>query len=153
LTIAATGSRLAWQGVDRALLDGFALRKQVCSASEPKGMRAYLALFVLLAASAGCLAGEIRKGATMQVKPNSIWFEETADLTHWQLLKKSGDAAALASFLDDKLHARDAWQFIKPLTVKVLKFAPETNQVTVEMKTEGRFAGTTWVLEADALVR
>ena len=38
-------------------------------------MRAALALFILVALSVDAFAGEIRKGATMQVKANSIWFE------------------------------------------------------------------------------
>jgi hypothetical protein len=61
------------------------------------------------------LPGEIQKGATMQVKPNSIWFQDVAMLTHWQRLKKSGDAAALASYQDSALSHRDAWQFTNQL--------------------------------------
>jgi len=45
------------------------------------------ALPIALALDIGSFAGEIRKGATMQVKANSIWFEDTAKLTHWQELK------------------------------------------------------------------
>ncbi len=116
-------------------------------------MRACLALFVLLAAATGALAGDIRKGAIMQVRPNSIWFQDVAMLTHWQQLKKNGDAAALASYQDSVLHSRDAWQFVYPLTVKVLGFAPRKNRVTVEMETAGRFEGSTWVLDADALAQ
>jgi hypothetical protein len=33
--------------------------------------------------------------ATMHVRPNSIWFQDAAKLTHWQQLKKSGNSAAL----------------------------------------------------------
>jgi hypothetical protein len=51
----------------------------------------------------------------MQVKPNSIWFQDVAMLTHWQRLKKSGDAAALASYQDSALSHRDAWQFTNQL--------------------------------------
>ena len=40
-------------------------------------------LFVLIALSGNSIAGEIRKGATMQVKSNSIWFEDVAKLTRW----------------------------------------------------------------------
>ena len=49
----------------------------------------------------------------MQVKPNSIWFEDTAKLTRWQQLKKSGNAAALTSYQDQALSKRDAWQFLR----------------------------------------
>jgi hypothetical protein len=116
-------------------------------------MRAVLALFVLLALNAASFAAEIRRGATMQVKPNSIWFEDTAKLTRWQQLKKSGDAAALASYQDSALSKREAWQFMSPLAVKVLSYQPRNNQVRVEMTAPGRLLGTTWSLDAGALAR
>jgi hypothetical protein len=98
-------------------------------------------------------AGEIRTGATMQVKPNSIWFQDAAQLTRWQQLKKGGDLKALASYQDKVLSNRDAWQFINELTVKILGYERGKNQVNVEMKTEGRMLGTKWLLDADALVQ
>jgi hypothetical protein len=55
-----------------------------------KRMRAYFAsLAVLMALSIGVFAGEIRKGAAMEVRANSIWFQDVPRLTHWQKLKKS----------------------------------------------------------------
>ena len=45
---------------------------------------AMLALLILLTLGVGCFAAEIRKGATMQVKPDSIWFEDAAKLTRWR---------------------------------------------------------------------
>ncbi len=110
------------------------------------------ALLVGVALGTGALAGEIRNGATLQVKPNSIWFEEAAKLTQWQQLKKGGDPAALASYKDEALSQREAWQFINQLTVKVLGYEPGTNQVNVEMESPGRMLGTTWFLDADALM-
>jgi hypothetical protein len=112
-----------------------------------------VALVVLLALGAAGSAAEIRKGAVMHVKPNSIWFEDEAKLTHWQALKTSGDAAALASYEKDALSAREAWQFVTRLTVKVLGVAPAKRQVNVGMKTTGRMAGTTWFLDAGTLVK
>ena len=116
-------------------------------------MRAFLALLLLAALSIGAFAAEIRKGATMQVKPNSVWFENVAKLTRWQQLKKSGNAAALTSYQDEALSKRDAWQFMSPLAVKVLSYQARDNQVRVEMTTPGRLLGTTWSLDADALAR
>ncbi len=116
-------------------------------------MRAYLTLFILVALSSGCLAGEIRKGATMQVKADSIWFEEADGLTRWQQLKKSGNAQAFETHQRELLASRDAWQFIKPQTVKVLGFRPWDNQVNVEMKTPGRMLGSKWFVDAEALVQ
>ncbi len=99
------------------------------------------------------LAADIRAGAVMQVKANSIWFDEAADLAKWQELKKSGDAAALAAYEKDKLGSREAWQFLNPLAVKVLTYRPQANQVEVKMKTKGRFEGLKMYLDADALAR
>jgi hypothetical protein len=115
-------------------------------------MRAYLALFVLLVSTIGALAGEIRTGATMEVKPNSIWFEDAAKLTHWQQLKKSRRFAALAAYQREMLSQRQAWQFTNRLSVKILGHESGKNQVHVEMQTEGRMLGTTWFLDADTLV-
>jgi hypothetical protein len=107
----------------------------------------------LLSFASSALAADIRAGAIMQVTPNSIWFDEAADLAKWQALKKAGDAAALAAYEKDRLGSRNAWQFINPLTVKVLTYQSQTNQVEVEMKTKGRFEGLHMFLDAGALVR
>jgi len=109
------------------------------------------ALPLALALDIGSFAGEIRKGATMQVKPNSIWFEDTAKLTRRQELKKNGNTTALTSYQDEVLSHRDAWQFTNQLTVKILSYEPRKNRVNVEMKTPGRLLGSTWLLDADAL--
>ena len=96
-------------------------------------IRACLALLVLLAGSAGSLAAEIREGATMSVRPDSIWFQDTAMLTHWQKLRNSGNKRALASYEKEKLGKRDAWQFIYPMSVKIVGHTPKARQVSVEM--------------------
>jgi hypothetical protein len=116
-------------------------------------IRAYLALLVLLAGSFGCAAAEIRAGSTMTVRPNPIWFQDTAMLTHWQKLRKSGNKAALNSYQEQKLHARDAWQFLSPVEVKILSHTPKTNQVSVETLSEGRMQGTEWVLDTGTLMQ
>ncbi|MEA2964459.1 MAG: hypothetical protein QOI46_4557 [Alphaproteobacteria bacterium] len=114
---------------------------------------AVLSLFILLALGAGSLAAEIRQGATMQVKSDSIWFDDAAKLTRWQELKKGGDAAAFKSYQEDALSERDAWQFTGPLTVKILSYKRTNNQVNVEMKTKGRMLGTKWFLDPEALMQ
>ena len=114
-------------------------------------MRAALALFVLAACTVSALAGEIRTGATMQVKPNSIWFEEAAQLAKWQRIKKGRRAAALAAYQKRVLGRREAWQFINPLTVKILGYEPAKRRVHVEMQTEGRLQNSTWFLDVEAL--
>jgi hypothetical protein len=116
-------------------------------------LQVFLTVLVLVASITAAIAGPIRKGAVMQVKPNSIWFDESAQLTHWQELKKSGNTAALTSYEEQMLGQRDAWQFLKPLKVKILRYEPVTSQVNVEMKTTGRLQGTTWWLDASAVGR
>jgi len=113
--------------------------------------RTFLTVLVLAALVAGANAGPIRKGAVMEVKPNSIWFEEVARLTRWQELKKGGDAAALNSYQEQMLGGREAWQFLKPLKVKILRYDTAASQINVEMRTAGRMQGTTWWLDASAV--
>ena len=123
-------------------------------ATIPPRMKSTLGIFsFLLALAIGSLAGEIRKGATTEVKANSIWFQEVKDLTRWQQLKKSGKSDALADYQEKLLSNRDAWQFTSPLTVKVVNYDPGKHQVNVEMVTPGRMQGTKWFLDSDALVR
>jgi hypothetical protein len=107
-------------------------------------------LFFLLTLCVGSFAADIQAGATMQVKANSIWFQDAGSLKHWQQLKKGGNAAALAAYEKEVLSNRDAWQFTNPLTVKILKYDSGKNQVKVEMKAPGRMLGTTWFIDADA---
>lgn len=110
-------------------------------------------LSLVLALAITSLAGEIRKGATMEVKANSIWFQEVKDLTRWQQLKKSGNFKALTAYEEKVLGDRDAWQFLNQLTVDVISYDAAKRQVNVEMKTPGRMLGTKWFLDADALVK
>jgi hypothetical protein len=114
-------------------------------------LRLFAVVIVLATLASACLAGEIRKGATVQVKADSIWFEEVEKFTRWQALKKNGDAKVLAAYQEEALRRRDAWQFIKPLTVKVLAVTPKANRVEVEMMTEGRLQGSRWLLDVDAI--
>jgi hypothetical protein len=115
-------------------------------------MRAYLALFILVAVGSACLAGEIRVGAAMQVKPYLVWFQDADKFAGWQALKQSGDTKAFAAYQKQALHQRDAWQFINQQAVKILKVEPEKNRVDVEMTGAGRLQGTKWLLDVDALV-
>jgi hypothetical protein len=116
-------------------------------------MRAQLTMLILVLSMTGSLAADFRKGAIMQVKPNSIWFEEAAKLTEWQKRRKSSSGAAFANYQRSVLSEREAWQFINPQTVKVLGYERGKNQVTVELKTTGRLQGSTWVLDAGAFQR
>jgi hypothetical protein len=115
-------------------------------------MRAVLSLFLVLALGCAAFAADIEKGATMQVKANSIWFQDAAKLAHWQQLKKAGDNAALTAYQDKELGSRDAWQFTNPLTVKILGYDATAHQVHVET-TEGRLQGTDWLLDPDAIAQ
>jgi hypothetical protein len=116
-------------------------------------MRALLIVLLLVASIAAARAAEISKGAIMVIKPNSIWFEDAAKLTEWQKLRKSSGAAAFISYQKSILSGRQARQFINPRSVKILGYEHGKNQVTVEMKSEGRLQGSTWLLDAGALVR
>jgi hypothetical protein len=108
---------------------------------------------LLLASSIASFAGEIQKGATVQVKADSIWFQKVKELSHWQRIKKSGDSKALEAYQQKEMGERDAWQFGNQLSVKIISYDAATNQVHVKMLTPGRMLGTDWFLDADALVK
>ena len=118
-----------------------------------RGIHTVYALVAFLSAASGCFAAGVQKGAAMQVKANSIWFQAEATLAHWQELKKSGNTTAVSSFEDEVLVKRDASQFSNQLPVKILKVEPKAHQVEVEMTIEGRMHGSTWWVDADAVAR
>lgn len=114
-------------------------------------LRVFAVVIVLVALATACLAGEVRKGAIMQVKADSIWFQDAAKFARWQALKKGADAKALAAYQEEALQQRDAWQFTKPLAVKILGVTPKASRVDVEMTTAGRLQGSRWLLDIDAI--
>src|SRR6266481_6421687 len=95
---------------------------------KSRGLLAAMSCLGMFSAlSVASFAGEIRKGATKQ-------------------LKNSGDAAALASYQEEAFSHRDAWQFLLPLPVRILRYDRRKNQVNVEMTASGRLQGTKWLL-------
>jgi hypothetical protein len=121
-------------------------------------MRALLVGCMLLGSTAVTLAEPIRVGDAVQVRPNSIWFQDAATLAKWQRLRKARraqvlDARALAGFERRVLHARDAWRFVNPLAVKIVGRSETAHRVTVKMTTEGRMKGSVWMLDDSALLR
>jgi hypothetical protein len=115
-------------------------------------MRAcFTTIWALGILSLSAWAADIEKGATRQVKADSIWFQDVPRLFHWQKLRKN-HSPELASYQEKELGSRNAWQFTKPLSVKILQYDVATNQVNVQMETEGRMKGSIWWLDASALV-
>jgi hypothetical protein len=114
-------------------------------------MRVHLATLLVTAALIIASFGEpIREGAKVEVKPDSIWFLEVGNLSTWQKLKKAGNPAEFESYQTKELGARHAWQFTKPLRVKIISFEPQKNQVKVELLTPGRYLGSTWWIDGNA---
>lgn len=120
-------------------------------------MRKLLTLFIVMAGlsvpGTASFAAELRTGAIVHVTPNSIWFQDANQLARWQKLRRKGDAAALEAYEKKVLGSRDAWQFIYEMEVKIIKVERAKHRVNVEMKTEGRMEGTTWLLDTDAIVK
>jgi hypothetical protein len=117
-------------------------------------MRMHLStLLVLTALMVGSFAQQIREGAKMEVKPDSIWFSEVGNLSTWQKLKKAGNSAEFESYQTKELGARHAWQFTKPLTVKIISFEPQKNQAKVQLLTPGRYLGSTWWIDGNAFAK
>ena len=108
------------------------------------------ALPLVVASAGSAIAAEIQVGGTFEVKANSIWFEDAAKLAQWQKLKKGGNAKALKSYQEKALSEREAWQFLNPLTVKVIGYERGKRQVKVKMTSPGRLLGSTWFLDAAA---
>jgi hypothetical protein len=114
-------------------------------------MKLRITILVLAALNLCASAGEIRQGARMQAKEISIWFQTEIDLTVSQRFGKVATAKVLESYQAIVLGSRQAWQFKKPLAVKVLSYDPEENQVKVEMLAPGRLNGSVWWLDGKAL--
>jgi hypothetical protein len=114
-------------------------------------MRVHLStLLILTALVVGSFAQQLQEGSKMEVKPDSIWFLEVGNLSTWQKLKKAGNPAEFESYQTKELGARHAWQFTKPLTVKIISFEPQKNQAKVELLTPGRYLGSTWWIDGNA---
>jgi hypothetical protein len=96
-------------------------------------------------------AAEIKKGATAEVRANAIWFLKAGQLARWQRLKKAADPQALQAYQHELLSSRDAWQFLKPLSVEILGYDAAGNRVRVKMTTPGRMLGSEWLLDGGAL--
>ena len=110
-----------------------------------------LALLIGALLTTAALAESITLGATVQVKPNTIWFDEATQLARWHQLQAGGDAKALAAYQQQMLRQRDAWQFIYQLRVKVLGYDASKHEAHVQMLTEGRFVGLDFYIDPDAL--
>ncbi len=97
------------------------------------------------------LGAEIRVGAIMEVKANSIWFEEDTKLDEWQKKRKAGDAKAFGAYQKELLEEREAWQFIRPLKVRIISYNQGRKRVYVEMLSKGRFEGVNWFIDESAI--
>jgi hypothetical protein len=101
-------------------------------------------LLVLLLAGRLVLAAEIREGATMFIKANSMWFESASTLATWQRDKKHLTPHDLKAHQDNLLGSREAWQFVTKLPVRIRRYWATENEVEVEMLSPGRLHGTVW---------
>lgn len=116
-------------------------------------MRTILSVLLLAALTGSAFAADITVGTMMQLKPNSMSFETADQLAKWHAMKKNSSPAALAKYEDAQLHARDAWQFLEPIDVKILSYDPAKAQVEVQMKTPGRMSDTTWFVDPSAITK
>src|SRR4051812_48995290 len=114
-------------------------------------MKTSLVLLLSLSICIISLGKEITSGETAEVEANSIWFWDQANLTHWQELKKGGDGKARKAYEEKTLGTREAFQFLKPLPVKVLTYDAGKQQVNVEMTTQNRMLGSKFWIDAEAV--
>jgi hypothetical protein len=113
----------------------------------------FATLLVLLSAATCALAGEIRDGATMYVKADSMWFESYNGLNAWQRDKKALTPEDLKAHQDNLLGSRDAWQFTSKLPVRIHRYYAAGNAVEVEMLNPGRLHGSIWWVDENDCVK
>ena len=99
----------------------------------------FTTFLVLLSAGIFAFAGEIREGATMHVKADSMWFESYNGLYTWQRDKKTLTREDLKAHQDNRLGSRDAWQFTSKQPVRIHRYYAAGNAVEVEMLSPGAF--------------
>jgi hypothetical protein len=116
-------------------------------------MRPLLSLLLLATLSSGAFAADITVGAMMQLQANSMSFETADQLAKWHDVKKNSSPAALAKYEQTQMHARDAWQFLDNIDVKILGYDLAKAQVEVQMKTAGRLSDSTWFVDPTALTK
>ena len=114
-------------------------------------MRAFTTVLAMLLMTAAASATDIRKGATMRVKADTLWFEDAGKFARWQRMKTRDAAATIARQEQSMLRAREAWRFEGVQSVKVLDLGVKGGGVRVEMLAEGRMQGTRWVVEEGAV--
>jgi hypothetical protein len=89
----------------------------------------------------------------MHVKENSMWFQTDTDLTVWQRFGKVASSAVMESYRNVVLGSRQAWRFTNIQLVKILSYAPEENQVKVEMLAPGRLNDSIWWIDGNDCVK
>jgi hypothetical protein len=104
----------------------------------------FATLLVLLSAGSFVFAGQIREGATMYVKANSMWFESASTLATWQRDRKHFTPGALKAHQDNLLGSREAWQFTTKQPVRIRRYWTTESEVEVEMLSPGRLHGSVW---------
>jgi hypothetical protein len=112
-------------------------------------LKAGVAALLLAAVCVGS-AGAGR-GATIVVPANTIWFADAARLAHWQKLRDSDDPVGRSDYQEKLLHRREAFQFLRPLTVRLLGHDRARHRLVVQMISPGRFQRTMWYLDDAAL--
>jgi hypothetical protein len=117
-------------------------------------MRVYIGILLVIGVlNVGTFADQVRVGASMHVKENSIWFQTDTDLTVWQRFRKVASSAVMESYRSVVLGSRQAWQFTNIQLVRILSYEPEENQVKVEMLTPGRLNGSIWWVDSNDCVK
>ncbi len=109
--------------------------------------------FILPLLNAASLGAEVRVGAIIEVNANSTWFEDALKLDEWQQKRKAVDAKAFRAYQEQLLAKREAWQFTRPLKVRIIGYNRRKNRVYVEMLSKGRFEGLNWFIDKSGFGR
>jgi hypothetical protein len=107
-------------------------------------MNKLLLPLIMTVLAVSLLAAEIREGATMYVKADSMWFESYSGLDTWQRDKKNLTPEALKAHRENLLGTREVWQFVRKLPVRIRTYYAAASAVEVEMLSPGRFQSSVW---------
>jgi len=117
-----------------------------------KNMRVRIAIFALLVAMNVCsFAAEIREGARMHLKENSMWFQSSSELATWQRFQQVSTPQVIKTYQDVVLGTREAWQFGNKLPVRIVTYWPNEHEVEVKMLPVGGRFDIWWVDAKDCI--
>ncbi|QUS37817.1 hypothetical protein RPMA_02260 [Tardiphaga alba] len=115
-------------------------------------MRALVSILLLIAspvASHGTSA--YRSGTVIDIKANTLLFQDQTTASTWRKLKAGRDERLLLDFERSVIATRTAWSFTRTVSTKVLRYDPAKPYLQVKLTSDGRMRGSVWILATEQL--